>query len=60
MADRRVLVLAEDVEASGWPGALRKGDKVVIRGRVSNIQSIDDDRRRVAGVLIAYELVVRS
>jgi hypothetical protein len=58
--DRRLLILAEDMEAAGWPSPPVKNDKVVLRGRTLNIQSVDDDKRRVAGVLIAYEIVARG
>lgn len=56
--DRRVIVLAEDVETSGFPVPFRTGgtDKVVVRCRVLNIGVVDDSTRRVGGVLIAYEI----
>ena len=55
---RRVLLLAEDVEGSGFPSPLRRNDKVLARGKTMNIEDIDDDTIRVAGVLIAYDLRV--
>jgi hypothetical protein len=59
IGDRRVIVLAEDVEASGFPVPLRTGgsDKAVVRGKMLNINVVDDSTRRIAGVLIAYEIV---
>lgn len=53
---RRLIVLAEDLTAAGWPEPPRKDDKAIVRSRVLNIESVDDSTRRVAGVLIAYEL----
>ncbi|MEO3386009.1 hypothetical protein [Mesorhizobium sp. CAU 1741] len=58
--DRKLIVLAEDLIAAQVPLDLRKGDKVVVRGRELNIEAPDDNTRRVAGVLIAYELQVRG
>jgi hypothetical protein len=59
IGNRRVIVLAEDVEASGFPVPLRTGgsDKAVVRGKMLNINVVDDSTRRIAGVLIAYEIV---
>lgn len=54
---RKVILLAEDVEASGFP-TLRKNDLLVVRGAEKSIESVDDSTRRIAGVLIAYELTV--
>lgn len=62
-ADRKVIVLAEDVETSGFPVPFDDGgsDKVVLSGgEILNVQSVDDHTRRVGGVLIAYEIVARG
>lgn len=58
--DRKLIVLAEDLIAAQFPLDLRKDDKVVVRGRECNIEAADDNTRRVAGVLIAFELRVRG
>ncbi|MGE0290328.1 MAG: hypothetical protein AB7I42_24910 [Bradyrhizobium sp.] len=58
--DRKLIVLAEDMIAAQVPLDLRKGDKAVIRGKECNIEAADDNKRRVAGALIAYELQVRG
>lgn len=58
--DRKLIVLAEDLIAAQIPLDLRKGDKSVVRGKELNIEAADDSTRRVAGVLIAYELQVRG
>jgi hypothetical protein len=55
-----VILLAEDVEASGFPIPIKAGgvDRIVVRGKVMMVQSVDDSTRRVADTLIAYELRV--
>ncbi len=58
--DRRVIMLAEDLSDAQFPLPLRKGDKVLVRGRELNIEAVDDNTRRVQGVLVAYELQVRG
>jgi hypothetical protein len=56
--DRRVIVLAEDVETSGFPVPFKTGgtDKAVVREKALNIGVVDDSTRRVGGVLIAYDI----
>lgn len=56
--ERRLIVLAEDLAAASWPEPPRKNDKVVVRGKELNIEAVDDNSRRIAGQLLAYELVV--
>lgn len=60
--DRKVVLLAEDVAAADFPEPIRPGgkDKIVVDGRVLNIEVVDDHTRSVDGVLIAYELAVRG
>lgn len=58
--DRKVILLAEDLERRQFPLPLRAGDKVVVGGRELNVEYADDQTRRVAGVLIAYELQARG
>lgn len=58
--DRKLVVLAEDLERAQFPENLRKGDKAIVRGRECNIESVDDNTRRIQGVLVAYELAVRG
>ncbi|RAI44724.1 hypothetical protein CH341_07785 [Rhodoplanes roseus] len=55
--DRKVILLAEHVTLTP---PLRAGDKLVVRGRVLNIETVDDSTRRLGGVLVAYELLVRG
>lgn len=58
--DRKVIVLAEDLIEAHFGLPLKKGDKAVVRGKELNIEAPDDNTRRVAGVLVAYELMVRG
>jgi hypothetical protein len=56
-ASRMFIVLAEDVERAGFsPPFQARLDSVVYAGRVLAITRADDTKRRVAGVVIAYEL----
>ena len=58
--DQEVIVLVEDLVARQMALPLERGDKAVIRGRECNIEAPDGNTRRIAGVLIAYELQVRG
>lgn len=60
--DRRVIVLAEDLEGESPPFAPTKSDKVVASRFVNDLAiiSIDDSTRRIDGTLIAYEFQVRG
>lgn len=54
--DRKLIMLAADVE--GVTLSLTQNCKCVVRGKELQVKAIDDNTRRVAGDLIAYELVV--
>lgn len=69
--DVKVVFLAEDLEAAiaagDWPALAAGGaikaksvDAVWQDGRKMTVQAVDDQTRRVAGVLIAYELRVQG
>ena len=58
--DRKLIVLAEDLETAQFPLPLVKGDKAVVRGKEMNIEAADDSTRRVGGVLVAYEIQARG
>lgn len=58
--DRKLIVLADDLVKAQFPLDLKKGDEVFVRGQKTTIQAADDSTRRVAGVLIAFELQVRG
>lgn len=58
--DRRVIMLASDVAAFPLPIQANGSDRIVIGGKVATIRTVDDQTRRVAGDLVAYELRVRG
>jgi hypothetical protein len=58
--DRKVIVLAEDLINSGFALPVTTNDKVVARGKELAILGVDDNTRRVDGVLIAIDLQVRG
>lgn len=58
--DRRVIVLADDIGSFPVPFKTGGTDKVIVRGRTLNIGVVDDSTRRIAGVLIAYDLQCRG
>lgn len=53
----RFIVLAADIEAAQFP-APAVGDDVYVRGRTRKIKFVDDQTKRLGGVLIAY--VIRA
>lgn len=59
--DRRVIVLAEDLEGDSPPFKITKADKIVSsRFTELAIMAVDDNTRRIHGTLIAYDLQVRG
>jgi len=58
--DTKLIVLADDLVASQFAMPVRKGDKVVVRGKELNVEDPDGNTRRVQGVLIAYEIQARG
>jgi len=58
--DRKIIVLAEDLDGESPPFVITKSDKAMVRGRELAIMAIDDSTRRIAGTLIAYELTGRG
>lgn len=55
--DIRLIVMASDVT---FNPPLKVGDKALVRGKLRNIEAVDDNTRRIAGTLIAYELRARG
>jgi hypothetical protein len=53
---RKVILLAEDVEASGFSAPLkaRSTDRIVASGKTLMIENVDTDTARIGGILIAY------
>lgn len=58
--DRKLIILVEDLENTDLTLPVRQTDKVVIRDLECSIEAVDDNSRRLAGELIAYELQVRG
>lgn len=58
--DKRVILLAEDLETGAVALPLLTTDKAVIRGKEHAIVAIDAEARRLGDVLCAYELQVRG
>ena len=56
--DRKIIMLAADVETGGVALTATQNCKLVVRGRELQVKSVDDNTRRVQGELMAYELVV--
>ena len=56
--ERKAIILAEDLIAAQITLPLVVGDnlKAVVRGREVAVKAVDDNTRRVAGVLVAVEL----
>lgn len=57
--DQRLILLNEDLLNAQFPTPLLDTDKVVVNGREITIQAPDKSTRRVAGELIAYDLIAR-
>lgn len=58
--DRRIIVLVEDLVTAGFPLPVTPTDKVMLRGTMISIVSVDDSTRRIQGILIAYEIQARG
>lgn len=58
--DRKVIVLVEDLENFQFPLPLVKNDKCQVRGKELNIETPDENTRRIQGELVAYELQIRG
>lgn len=57
---RRVLLSVEDLIDAGWPVPPRRNDKIVVRGRVLNVEQVDDSTHLVAGTLMAYQIEAKG
>lgn len=58
--DSKIIMLAEDIELFPLPIRARSTDSVIVGGQSLKVQAVDDRTRRVAGVLIAYEIRARG
>jgi hypothetical protein len=54
--DRRVVLSASSVAASTFPLPIKPNDRIVVRGRLLNIQDVDESTCRIGGQLVAYEI----
>ncbi|WP_062208048.1 hypothetical protein [Aureimonas sp. AU12] len=50
---RKLIVFASDVT---WSDPLREGDLAIVDGAELYVNTVDDQRRRVDGTLMAYEV----
>ena len=50
---RKMIVLASGIT---WSDPLREGDLAIVDGAELYVNTVDDQRRRVDGTLIAYEV----
>lgn len=58
--DLKAVISATDYEGHGFPGLLRKGDRI-IRGREEwQVMAADPETRRLGGTIVAYELRLRG
>lgn len=55
---RKVILMPDWLVAANWPLPIKKGDQIVIRNKQTTVEIVDDNTRRIAGELIAYELSV--
>jgi len=58
--DRRIIMLIEDLTNAGFAVPVTPNDKIVLRGVMISIVTVDDSTRRIQGVLIAYEIQARG
>lgn len=58
--DRRVILLAEDLEERQWPAPPRSGDRCIVGDVTMTVISVDGHTRKVGETLIAYEIQVRG
>lgn len=56
--DRKVIMAYEDLAATAIALPLLITDKLVLRGKELAIKALDDNTRRLAGEIIAYEIGV--
>lgn len=59
---RKLIVLAEDLENEGFefPLLANGNDKIVVRDKEMTVTAVDDNTRRVQGVLIAIDVMVNG
>jgi hypothetical protein len=58
--DSKAIVYADDLVANGLLLPITTNDKLIRRGKEFAIIDVDDETRRINGVLVAIELQVRG
>lgn len=58
--DRKIIMLVDDLINAGFVIPVTANDKIVLRGTMISILSVDDSTRRVRGMLVAYEIQARG
>jgi len=56
--DKRVIMGPRDLTVRQWPQPPRKGDQIIIRGRINTIEGVDDVS--LGGVTVRYNILVRG
>ena len=55
-----VIVLAQDLVDAAWPVPPKRNDKVIVRGKEMNVESVGSNNRRIGGSIVAWDLTVRG
>jgi hypothetical protein len=58
--DRKVIVLVQDLIDAGFSLPVTANDKIVLRGTMIAVISVDDSTRRIRDTLVAYEIQARG
>ncbi len=58
--DVKIILLTEDLETSQFDLPILKNDKVIVKGKEINIESVDKNTKRIQGEIIAYVLQGRG
>jgi hypothetical protein len=58
--DRKIIMLVSDLEDAGFAVPVVPTDKIMLRGAMLSILTVDDSTRRIQGELIAYEIQARG
>lgn len=56
--DRMVIIGTAAIDAAQWPAPPRRDDKLLIDGRLLNVQAVEI--RHIGGVVERYDMVVRG
>lgn len=58
--DQKVIVLVDDLKLQGFPLPMARGDVILIQGRPTKVQDVDQNTRKIGQTVIAYECRVRG